>query len=168
MSILIVNTLPEDAAREAVALLAARSSDCRVIHTRGMHLQPCVGCNACWLRTPGICALRDGYEEILRACLRYDAVIFLAGTALNFVDHHMKNVVDRLLPLVTMYTRIVDGQCRHVPRYNKTYRFGLLYAGAADRTYLNEWLGRVALNMAGVSLGARPIEEAEEAFACIC
>ena len=40
MSILIVNTLPEDAAREAVALLAARSSDCRVIHTRSMHLQP--------------------------------------------------------------------------------------------------------------------------------
>ena len=168
MSILIVNTLPEDAAREAVALLAARSSDCRVIHTRSMQLQPCVGCNACWHRTPGICALRDGYEEILRACLRYDAVIFLSGTALNFVDHHMKNVVDRLLPLVTMYIRIVDGQCRHVPRYNKTYRFGLLYAGAADRTYLNEWLGRVALNMAGVSLGACPIEEAEEAFACIC
>ena len=58
--------------------------------------------------------------------------MFLSGTALNFVDYRMKNIVDRMLPLATMYIHIVDGQCRHVPRYDKKLRFGLLYAGAAS------------------------------------
>ena len=88
-------------------------------------------------------------------------------TALSFVDHRMKNLIDRLLPLVTMGIRIADGQCRHVPRYDKHYRFGLLYAGAADRAYLNRWMERVMLNFDGESLGAYPIEKAEEVLSCI-
>ena len=41
-------------------------------------------------------ALLRGYEELLKAYLVYDAVVFLSGTALNFVDHRMKNVIDRI------------------------------------------------------------------------
>lgn len=168
MGLLIVNTLPQNspAALAAIQELGESVSDCRVIHAYEQNLRPCVGCNACWLKTPGVCAIKDGYEEILRAYLEYDATVFLAGTALNFVNYRMKNVIDRLLPLVTMYVHIVDGQCRHVPRYDKTYRFGLLYDGAADQKYLNEWLERVALNFGGSSLGAYPIAQAKEVFPC--
>ena len=169
MRLLIVNTLPQDtpAALAAVRELEQAVPEVRVIHAYEMDLRPCVGCNACWLKTPGLCSIRDGYEELLQAYLEYDAVVFLAGTALNFVDHRMKNVIDRLLPLATMYTRIVDGQCRHVPRYDKRFRFGLLYDGAADGGYLNEWLGRVALNLSGSSLGAWPMDRAGEVLSCI-
>ena len=93
--------------------------------------------------------------------------MFLAGTALNFVDHRMKHVIDRLLPLATMYIHIVDGQCRHVPRYDKEYRFGLLYAGTADGDYLNHWLDRMVLNLGGSSLGVFPIHQAKEVLSCI-
>ena len=99
--------------------------------------------------------------------LDYDATIFLSGTALNFVDHRMKNVIDRLLPLVTMYIHIVDGQCRHVPRYEKKLRFCLLYAGSADKAYLNHWMERVMLNFGGESLGVSPISDAKEVLSCI-
>ncbi|MBP3485427.1 MAG: flavodoxin family protein [Oscillospiraceae bacterium] len=169
MRLLIVNTLPADAqaALAAVRKLGEAAREVRVINTCEMDLRPCVGCNACWLKTPGICSIRDGYEELLKAYLEYDAVVFLAGTALNFVDHRMKNVIDRLLPLTTMYTRIVGGQCRHVPRYEKCFRFGLLYDGAADGDYLNEWMSRVALNFDGRSLGAWPIGQAGEVLSCI-
>lgn len=166
MSLLIVNTLPEDRAREAVRSLTARSAHSRVIHTGPLNIHPCVGCNFCWLKTPGRCSIQDGYEELLKAYLTYDAAIFLAGTALDFVDHRMKDLVDRLLPLATMYTHIVDGQCRHVPRYEKKYRFGLLYDGEADRDYLDLWMDRVMLNLGGVSLGVYPMEQAKEAFPC--
>ena len=169
MRLLMVNTLPQDApaALAAVRELEQTVPEVRVIHAYEKNFRPCVGCNACWLKTPGVCSIRDGYEELLQAYLEYDAVVFLAGTALNFVDHRMKNVIDRLLPLATMYTRIVDGQCRHVPRYEKRFRFGLLYDGTADFGYLNEWMGRVALNLNGSSLGAWPIRQAGEVVACI-
>ena len=138
-----------------------------MIHTYEKNLRPCCGCNACWLVTPGVCSIRDGYEELLKAYLESDATVFLAGTALNFVDHRMKNVVDRLLPLATMYIHIVDGQCRHVPRYGKRLRFGLLYKGVADEAYLREWMDRVMLNLGGSSIGVFPITQAEEVHACI-
>ena len=127
----------------------------------------CQGCFGCWLKTPGICSIQDGYEELLKEYLSSDAVVFLSGTALNFVDYRMKNVVDRILPLATMYIHIVDGQCRHVPRYDKKLRFGLLYSGSADEDYLNRWMGRVALNMGADNLGAYPIDHAGEVLSCI-
>ena len=164
MRLLIVNTLPKEApaAQAAVQELRENVTELRVINAYEMELQPCVGCNACWLKTPGICAIKDGYDELMRAYLEYDAAVFICGTALNFVDHRMKNVIDRMLPLANMYIHIVDGQCRHLPRYDKRYRFGLLYDGQADRDYLNEWLARVALNLGGDSIGAFPISQAKE------
>ena len=167
--LLIVSALPETdpTTQTAIQTLKCSGTDLQVIHAYEQNFRPCVGCNACWLVTPGICAIKDGYEELLKAYLQYDAVLFLSGTALNFVNHRMKNLIDRLLPLVTMYIRIVDGQCRHVPRYDKKFRFGLLYAGSADRAYLNRWMERVMLNFDGESLGAYPMENAQEVLSCI-
>ena len=169
MSLLIVNLLPEDdpAAQAAIETLRAAVPGHRVIHAYEKNLRPCVGCNACWLVTPGVCAVKDGYEELLKAYLAYDATVFLSGTALNFVDYRMKNVIDRTLPLVTMYTHVVDGQFRHVPRYDKKLRFGLLYSGSADTAYLNYWMERVMLNFGGENMGAYPIDHAKEVLSCI-
>ena len=168
-NLLVVNVLPENdpTAQAAIQTLKRSAANVQVIHAYEKNFRPCVGCNACWLVTPGVCAIKDSYEELLKAYLRYDAVLFLSGTVLSFVDYRMKHLIDRLLPLVTMYIRIVDGQCRHVPRYDKKFRFGLLYKSAADRAYLNRWMERVMLNFDGESLGAYPIENAEEVPSCI-
>lgn len=167
--LLIVNTLPEDdpAVPAALEELGRGAEEVRAIQTYEKNIRPCIGCNACWLVTPGICSIRDGYEELLKAYLVYDAVVFLSGTALNFVDHRMKNVIDRILPLATMYIHIVDGQCRHVPRYDKKLRFGLLYSGSADQAYLNDWMERVMLNLGGESLGAYPMSDVKGVLSCI-
>lgn len=111
--------------------------------------------------------MKDDYEPILKAYLQYDDIVFLAGTALGFVNHKMKNIIDRILPLATMYTCFEDGQMRHVPRYDKHFRFGLLYSGKADGEYLSLWLQRVAVNMHGESMGAFPITESKEVLSCI-
>ena len=167
--LLVVSVLPESdpAAQAAIQVIQRTVANTKVIYAYEKNFRPCIGCNACWLVTPGICAIKDGYEELLKSYLHYDAVLFLSGTALNFVDYRMKNVIDRTLPLATMYTHIVDGQFRHVLRYDKKFRFGLLYSGSADGTYLNRWMKRVMLNFDGESLGAYPIQNAEEVRSCI-
>ena len=169
MSLLIVNALPENDPRavQAIEKLAARVNCYRVIHAYERNIRPCVGCNACWLVTPGVCSIKDDYADVLKAYLQYDETVFLAGTALGFVDHRMKNIIDRILPLMTMYLTMVDGQMRHVPRYDKLCKWGLVYAGEADAVYLNRWMERVMCNARGVSLGAHPIERVEEVLACI-
>lgn len=169
-NLLIVTVIPKDdpEVQTTIELLKnTGTKNIQVIYAYEQNFRPCAGCNACWLVTPGVCTVKDGYEELLKAYLKYDAVLFLSGTALNFVDYRMKNMIDRLLPLVTMYVRITDGQCRHVPRYDKKLRFGLLYTGSADGAYLNYWFERVMLNFGGESLGVYSVENAGEVLSCI-
>lgn len=167
--LLVVSVLPENdpEAQAAIRLIRRTAANVNVIHAFEQSFRPCVGCNACWLITPGVCAIKDGYEELLKAYLGSNAVLFLSGTALSFVDYRTKNLIDRLLPLATMYTCIADGQFRHVMRYEKKLRFGLLYSGLADNAYLNRWFERVMLNFGGESLGAYPIRNVEEVLSCI-
>lgn len=169
MSLLIINTLGKncDTVKSVVGYFNEKMPEFRVFHTEDMKLQPCTGCNACWLKTPGICAIRDDYEQILKAYLEYDAVVFISGTQFGFIDYKTKNLIDRILPLATMYVSVVDGQMRHDSRYDNQYRFGLLYTGTGDREYLNYWMERFCLNFHGVSMGAFPIQECEEVLRCI-
>ena len=57
-SLLVVSALPEDtpAARAAIQSLKRTAPEIRVIHAYEQSIRPCVGCNACWLVTPGVCA----------------------------------------------------------------------------------------------------------------
>lgn len=168
MNLLIINTLEEDnpTVLEAINYLTEKTSAYQIFHTESMKINPCIGCNACWLKTPGICSLKDDYEQILKACLQHDATIIISDTALGFINYKAKNIVDRMLPLATMYTHIVDGQMRHVPRYEKKFRFGLVYSGTADAEYMEQWLRRFALNFDGISIGAFPIEKCREGSLC--
>lgn len=169
MSLLIVNTtsVPDERVERAIEILSKKQPECEVIHTRELEIKPCIGCNHCWIKTPGICTIKDDHEEIIKAYLRHDEIIYIAEAALGFVDYRAKNVIDRVLPLATMYTKYKDGQARHVGRYEKKWKFGLLYKGESDEAYLNEWINRVAVNFVSDSIGAYPIEKVQEVVKCI-
>lgn len=161
MSLLIINTLQENdpTVQKAIDCLIERISVHKVFHIESMNIKSCIGCNNCWIKTPGLCALKDDYEQILKSYLQYDTIIFVSGTLLNFIDYKTKNIIDRMLPLVTMYTYIVDGQMRHISRYEKKYRIGLIYSGKVNQQYLEYWLKRFALNFNGTSIGVFSIED---------
>ncbi len=169
MSLLLINTLEENdpVAQGVIHVLTAKTPSITVFHTVKMKISPCIGCNACWLKTPGVCSVKDDYEQILIAYLQHDATVIITDTSLGFIRYRAKNIVDRMLPLATMYTCIVDGQMRHVPRYEKKYRLGIVYSGTADVAYMEQWLDRVALNFDGISMGVYPVERCEEVSLCI-
>lgn len=165
---LIINTLPKSEAGTAVCALEKAVDGFEAIHTEKMDIRPCVGCNFCWLKTPGICSVKDDYEVVLKAMMKGGTIVLIGGTAFGTADHRLKNILDRSLPLVTMFTTLKNGEMRHTLRYKmKQMKFLLLYSGEGDREYLNVWLNRVAVNFGGKSLGAFPIEEAEVAAKCI-
>lgn len=165
---LVINTLPKREAEGAVCAFEKTADGLEAIHTENMDIRPCVGCNFCWLKTPGICSVKDDYEVILKAMMKGGTIVLIGGTAFGAADHRLKNILDRSLPLVTMFTTLRNGEMRHTLRYKmKQMKFLLLYSGEGDREYLNVWLNRVAINFGGKSLGAFPIIEAEVAAKCI-
>ena len=59
MRLLIINTLPKEhlLAEKAICRLEEKTAECKTFYIKDMKITPCIGCNACWLKTPGICAV---------------------------------------------------------------------------------------------------------------
>lgn len=138
-----------------------------LIDTTGMHISHCVGCNYCWLKTPGVCAIQDDYEPILRKISRADQVCLVSDTRFGFVSWQTKNIVDRIMPLVTMYLKFKDGQMRHVMRYDHQPDIGIIYTGDGDQAYLERWCQRTVLNLGSRSLGVFSESRRKEAVSCM-
>lgn len=163
---LLISTLPEnDPIFEGVVNeLYEHVSRLQTLSTDGLKISHCIGCNDCWIKTPGLCCIKDDYEQILIKMLQSDCIIFLGETRLGFIHSRMKNIFDRILPLATMHLKVKNGQMRHYSRYKKQLDMALIYNGCADRDYMNLWLDRVELNLHGNSLGAYEVEKRRELF----
>lgn len=137
------------------------------IDTTDMNISPCIGCNCCWLKTPGKCVIKDDYEQILIKMIAAEQIWLLADTKYGFVSYQAKNVIDRIMPMVTMYLKVKNGQMRHVMRYRHTADFGVIYYGEAESGYMKHWSERVALNFGSHSLGAYNEWKVKEAVSCM-
>ena len=162
---LVIDSIGSPLTNEIAGRMRKENQAVKVIDASNKKISPCIGCNNCWLKTPGICSIKDDYEEILKAMLLHERIIFVGAISLGFIDYRLKNIVDRMLPMATMMIHIVDGQERHVLRYDKHFEFGLLYDGDGNREYLNYWMERFTLNFSATSLGAYPIREYNEVTA---
>jgi len=80
------------------------------INTDDYKIGHCVGCTHCWLKTPGVCAVKDDWEILFKRIISADTVVFITEAKLGFVSHKMKNIVDRLIPIATPYTTLYKGE----------------------------------------------------------
>ena len=166
--VLIVNTTSDISITEEIKKRAAENGvDLDMVEAAGLNISHCIGCNYCWLKTPGKCSIKDDYEIILKKIIKADQLWVISSSALGFIDHKGKNIFDRILPVMTMYLKFTGDQMRHVARYDRKTDIGIIYKGEADREYLDRWLKRAALNMAGDSLGVYTSDEVKEAAACM-
>ena len=150
---LVLNTLESsDCSEQIKEILAEKDDNVEIINTAELKIMHCMGCNMCWLKTPGICAIKDDYEIILQKIVKAENLWVVADTKFGFVDYRGKRVLDRIVPMLNMYIEFRDGWERHQLRYHPL-NFGVIYKGNGNRELLEEWSMRVARNMAGKSLG---------------
>jgi multimeric flavodoxin WrbA len=81
---------------------------------------------------PGICALKDEFEGILRAYVESDMVVFASPLAMGFTSALLKKATDRIVPILLPYIDGSSGECRHFQRYEKQPLMALLYEPEDD------------------------------------
>lgn len=168
--ILMIDTTREHIGKdigEELLCSGGNAAEFELIDTAGMNISHCIGCNFCWLKTPGICAIKDDYEPILRKMSKADQVWLVSDTRFGFVSWQTKNIVDRIMPLATMYLKFKDRQMRHVMRYDHQPDIGIIYTGDGDQPYLERWCQRTTLNIGSRSLGVFAESSRKEAVSCM-
>ena len=156
---LVLNTLGASVNNDMICSLIPDKTEVEIIDTSDMKIAHCMGCNQCWLKTPGICAIKDDYEVILKKLIQADNLWLVSDTHFGFLNYKGKRLMDRIMPMLNMTLGFRDGWMRHELRYH-ALNIGLLYRGNAEQTMMEDWCKRTAANIGGHSLGAIPIDAA--------
>lgn len=166
--ILLIDTTNEKLGEKVAHEIANKGIvDFDLVPARDMNISHCAGCNFCWLKTPGKCVINDDYEPVLRKMKDADQIWLISDTSFGFVSYKTKNIVDRVMPLVTMNLYMSKGEMRHVMRYDNNANFGVIYTGEGNHEYLSRWCGRLALNFGSHSLGVFNKDCIKEAVSCM-
>jgi len=83
-------------------------------------IKHCIGCFACWVKTPGVCVHKDDMRELLEKLISADVVVFASPLYVDNVTGVMKDFMDRLMPLADPhFEKDESGEARHVKKYEK-------------------------------------------------
>lgn len=84
----------------------------------------CIGCFGCWIKTPGICVLKDGYQNMGELLSKCDELIIISKCIYGSYSPFIRNVLDRSIPYLLPYFVTKNGETHHRNRYD--HRFSLL------------------------------------------
>ena len=79
----------------------------------------CRGSFSCWTKTPGTCSCADDGRTVAEMVIGSDAVVLLTRVTFGGYSSHLKKALDRLLPLLSPFFMLVDGETRYQPRYGR-------------------------------------------------
>ncbi len=111
----------------------------------------CTGCFGCWVKTPGTCVIKDDSQEINRAIIHADFMLWASPLVTGFASSFLKNKLDRFIPLIHPYFEVVNGEAHHRARYPKYPLYGLLLQPGKDDSeedvrLVEQIFSRTALN----------------------
>lgn len=111
---------------------------------------PCCGCEHCRSVTPGACVHDDMIKELLGAVCRAELVVVLSPIVVGGLSSKVKRVIDRMMPLLTPYHRMVAGETHLRPR-QKHFSFMVVVGSGGspeERKLFTSLAERNALNLA--------------------
>ncbi|HBG12155.1 MAG TPA: NAD(P)H dehydrogenase, partial [Clostridium sp.] len=83
-------------------------------------IKSCLGCFACWNKTPGTCVINDDMSEILKKMIAADVIIWSFPLYYFSVPGGLKNLIDRQLPLNLPFMAEGKESGSHPARYDLT------------------------------------------------
>lgn len=131
--------------------ITSRGDGCRRHELSDMNIHFCTGCFTCWWKTPGLCVFKDDMEALYPDILKCDLLILASPLVLGLPSWRIKQVQDRLIPLLHPYITLVGGECHHKKRYDHYPDVALIIeeeetTGTEDIQLLTTLHRRLAIN----------------------
>ncbi len=127
MRVLVINGSPKSANSNTMHLArafldGAGWSDAEIIDVAKVKIKSCLGCFACWNKTPGKCVINDEMEDILSKIINADVIVWSFPLYYFGVPGGLKNLIDRQLPLSLPFMSEDTEHGGHPSRYNLTHQ----------------------------------------------
>lgn len=80
-------------------------------------VRPCLGCFACWVKTPGKCIIADRGQEFLSHMVSASEIIVISKMCYGSLSADIKAIIDRSIGYILPFFRVVEDETHHKPRY---------------------------------------------------
>jgi multimeric flavodoxin WrbA len=127
MKVVAINASPMmDKGNTAVILtpfldgLRAAGAEVELFYTKQLSINPCQGEFNCWVKTPGRCFQADDMQTLHPKLSAADIWVFATPLYVWGVAGPLKNLMDRLIPLIEPAMVLRNGHCSHPPRADRT------------------------------------------------
>ena len=89
----------------------------------------CIGCFGCWLKTPGTCVIKDGFENMGQRLSEVEEFILISKATFGSYSSAVRNVLDRSISYVLPFFEIRNGEMHHGERYQNALTISALFYG---------------------------------------
>lgn len=81
----------------------------------------CIGCFGCWIKTPGQCVIRDGYEKMGAIFAQAYKLIIISECVYGGYSPFVKNVLDRSISYLLPFFKTINHKTHHKQRYKNNF-----------------------------------------------
>jgi multimeric flavodoxin WrbA len=92
-------------------------------------MQPCVGCYGCWIKTPGVCVIPDGYHTIGQLLAQTDELVIISKCVYGSYSPFIRNVWDRSISYALPFFTRINGETHHKKRYTNRIQLTVHFYG---------------------------------------
>ncbi|HET6420784.1 MAG TPA: flavodoxin family protein [Geobacteraceae bacterium] len=120
MKVIAINASPKMEKGNTAAILMPflegikdAGADIEIYYTHELRINSCQGDLACWFKTPGRCCQKDDMEMLLPKLAGAEFWVLATPVYVDGMPGPLKNLVDRILPIVLPFYELREGHCRH-------------------------------------------------------
>lgn len=122
---LLVHDLLEEYSSE---LLVDIKVDVKVIYDNNT-IKNCIGCFACWIKTPGECVIADDYSSMGEYLSKCEELIIISKCFYGGYSPFIKNIMDRSISYVHPYFEARNNELHHRRRYDNHIDLSVYFYG---------------------------------------
>jgi multimeric flavodoxin WrbA len=112
-----VNVLIHDRNNEDIENIIKDNPEEIVFFSDNGNMNPCIGCFGCWIKTPGQCVIKDGYEKTGVLLTKCNRMTIISQCFYGGYSPPVKNILDRsICPYLLPYFTIKNGEMHHSKR----------------------------------------------------
>ena len=96
-----------------------KNKEKEIIIYNNSNIRNCTGCFCCWIKNPGRCILKDGYENLAELYSKAEKIIIISKCCYGTYSPFVKNVLDRSIPYLLPFFKLKNNEMHHTIRYKK-------------------------------------------------